>query len=180
MNDDEWATAEVAAHLGINPRKVAQTLARWGVQPLPHLRPAGPRGSTRVYRAADVIQAKANAPGRGNRTRKDTDMTVTTSYGTWVNHGGGTAMTVEDTVAVALGDHANDYDLDAVIADYRDAINDALPAGVTLNGNDFYGPYPADQDFDGYPTTEDGALDIAAIVAGVDFWAIVAKHDTAT
>lgn len=68
--DNEWTTAEVAVHLGINPRKVAQTMTRWGVQPLPHLRPAGPRGSTRLYRAADVIQAKANAPGRGNRTKE--------------------------------------------------------------------------------------------------------------
>src|SRR5690606_34496329 len=71
--------------------------------------------------------------------RKEPDMT-TTSYGTWNNRVDGDALTVEQTIAETLGD-ADEYDIDAIAADYRTAINKALPEGVTLAGNDFYGPY---------------------------------------
>lgn len=63
---DEWTTAEVAAYLGVGRRAVHPTLTRWGIQPLDQPRRSG-RGWTLVYRAADVIHAKTNAPGRGNR-----------------------------------------------------------------------------------------------------------------
>jgi hypothetical protein len=104
-------------------------------------------------------------------------MTTTTSYGTWVNHTN--APTVEQYCYDAFGSEGPaGFDLDTIVADYRAAINDALPATVTLNGDEFYGPYhAADQHFDGYPTTDDGSLDIHAIVESVDFWAIAARHD---
>jgi hypothetical protein len=51
-------------------------------------------------------------------------MPTTTSYGNWVNiekH----SVSVEDTVASALGDYVDDYDLEALVRDYREAINEA-------------------------------------------------------
>lgn len=103
---------------------------------------------------------------------------TTTSYGTWNNRVEPYALTVEQTVIEAIGDHAEDFDLDAIAADYRDAINDALPDGVSLNGDEFYGPYSRDDaNFDGYALDEDDRLDIKAIVDGIDFWEIAAKHE---
>jgi hypothetical protein len=110
-------------------------------------------------------------------------MPTTTSYGNWVNiekH----SVSVEDTVASALGDYVDDYDLEALVRDYREAINEALPSGVALCGNEFIGPaYEADCDFGGYELCEDGSLDLKAIVDGVDgensenFWEMAARHD---
>ena len=92
---------------------------------------------------------------------------ITTSYGTWNNLVDPRALSVEQTISEALGAFGADYDIDAIAADYRAAINAALPEGVSLNGNDFYGPYD-----------KDDRLDIKSVVDSVDFWAIVAKHDT--
>lgn len=113
-------------------------------------------------------------------------MTTTTEYGTWNNRVERTAHTVEDTVASYISGGDSEWverceetgALEDMVADYRAAINAALPDGVSLNGNDFYGPYyDDDQNFDGYPTDEDGRLDIAEIVSEIDLGAIVEKHD---
>lgn len=109
-------------------------------------------------------------------------MTTTTSYGTWNNRVEPHALTLEQSVFEALGDFADDYDLDALTAAYRDAINEALPAGVSLCGDEFIGPYES-QDWEsaGYPVDEDNRLDIGAIVEGVDFWKLAESFDkTAT
>lgn len=117
---------------------------------------------------------------------KETPMATTTDYGTWNNHGDRSALTVEATVTGYISGGDSDWlervektgALENMVAAYRAAINAALPDGVTLAGNDFYGPYyDADKDFDGYPTDEDGALDITAIIADVDLAAIVDEHD---
>ena len=93
-------------------------------------------------------------------------MTVTTSYGNWtiVEE---FSVSVEDTIGAALGAFAGDYNTDAIAADYRAAINAALPDGVSLCGDEFYGPAYADE-----------LPDIKDIVEGIDFWAIAARHDT--
>lgn len=105
-------------------------------------------------------------------------MTTTISYGTWNNRVQEYELTVEQSVYVALGDFAEDYDLDGLTAAYRDAINDALPGGVALCGDEFIGPYyHEDADFTGYPLDEDGRLDIKAIVDGVDFWILAEQFD---
>lgn len=104
---------------------------------------------------------------------------ITTSYGTWCTKVDDLALTVEQTIAETLGD-ADEYDIDAIAADYRTAINKALPEGVTLAGNDFYGPYyTEDATWGPELEDEDGRLDIKAIVLGVDLWAIAAKHEIA-
>jgi hypothetical protein len=107
-------------------------------------------------------------------------MTTTTTYGTWNNRVDTYSADFETYVMDAFGSEGADgFDFDAIVADYRDAINDALPASVSLCGSEFVGPYyEADYDFDGYPTDDDGRLDIKAIVESVDFWEIAAKHDT--
>ncbi|MFI6496931.1 hypothetical protein [Nonomuraea typhae] len=105
-------------------------------------------------------------------------MTTTTSYGTWNNRVDPYAANFETSIYEALGDYADTYDLDAIEAEYRSAINDALPSSVSLCGSDFIGPYDAeDADFEGYPIDEDGRLDVKAIAEGIDFWAIAAKHE---
>ncbi|MGV2383703.1 MAG UNVERIFIED_CONTAM: hypothetical protein LOD86_00330 [Thermobifida fusca] len=113
-------------------------------------------------------------------------MPATTTYGSWTNIVDSTALTLEQTVLefVSGADHdwitalKNSGALDRIIEDYREAINKALPPGVALSGDEFIGPFEHAQDaWDGYPTTEDGDLDIGAIVEAIDLGAIVARHD---
>lgn len=47
-----------------------------------------------------------------------------------------------------VGDYADDYDLDAIEADYREAVGECLPEGLTLCGEEIYGPYPQRFSFD--------------------------------
>jgi hypothetical protein len=103
-------------------------------------------------------------------------MTITCSYGTWNRTIDKHTLTLEQSVGDALNGEYTDEQVDAVTAAYRDAINAALPDSVSLCGNELYGPYtPGDDEFAGYPQDDEGDLDIAAIVAGIDFWAIVEK-----
>lgn len=103
---------------------------------------------------------------------------ITTSYGTW-NRIESLSLSVEQSVADYLGDFVDDFDFDGVVADYRAAINRALPDSVTLAGDEFIGPHlDADQDFGGYPTDEKGYLDLKAIVDGIDLDEIANRHDT--
>jgi hypothetical protein len=93
-------------------------------------------------------------------------MVTTTEYGTWVNHNN--ATTVEDTVSAYLGDFAQDYDFDGLVHAYRDAINNALAGGVSLNGNQFYGPYPMPAN----------AVDaIADAISSIDLGELAAEYD---
>lgn len=111
-------------------------------------------------------------------------MTGTVKYGTWSALTRGTrdnptqAETVEATLAVFLGENFNDYDTRAIIADYREAVNAALPNQVSLNGNEFYGPSANKANgFDDYSRTERGELDIAAIVDSVSLEEIAWEHN---
>ena len=110
----------------------------------------------------------------------------TTTYGHWTTLVDSTTSTLEQAVLEFISGADSDWiaalknsgALEDIIAEYREAINDALPPGVVLSGNEFIGPFEHAQDaWDGYPTTEDGDLDIAAIVESVDLSAIVARHD---
>ena len=113
-------------------------------------------------------------------------MSATTTYGHWTNIVDPTALTLERTVFEFISGADRDWisalktsgALDRIIEDYREAINDALPPGVALSGNEFIGPFEHAQDaWDGYPVTETGDLDIGAIVEAIDLSAIVARHD---
>lgn len=93
------------------------------------------------------------------------DTTITTSYGTWANWFGN--ITLRDHVIEALSGHVNDYDVDTIVTQYRNAINQALAhIGITLCGDDFHGPHPHRNE-----------VDIIDIIADVDFWSIVERND---
>lgn len=116
--------------------------------------------------------------GRTPLWTKENAMTTTTSYGTWNNQVERYSANLATTVVESLGDYGDEYDVNALTADYRDAINTALPASVTLAGDEFIGPHQPDaNEWDGYPTDEHGQLDIKAIVDDVDFWEIARKHE---
>lgn len=96
-------------------------------------------------------------------------MTTTTSYGNFTSNCSdtGSAANLADYVAISLGDYSDDYDIDAIVDDYRDAINEQLEGtGITLNGDEFYGPHPREN------------VDIAAAIEAVDFYEIAERHDT--
>lgn len=91
-------------------------------------------------------------------------MTTTTEYATWAN--------LADELSLREGieaiEDADDFDLDAIEADYREAIDAILPDGVTLEGDQVYGPYPIAADWD---------LDaVREAIREIDFWAIVERH----
>lgn len=98
-------------------------------------------------------------------------MTTTTSYGTWTNRVQTYENAPEDGLNAYLGDNDPDeYDMAGIHAAYRQAIEDALPADVSLCGNEFIGPaYPEPGEFDDYPSDESGGLDIGAIIEELDF-----------
>lgn len=98
---------------------------------------------------------------------------ATTSYGSFIRNVAdpGPASSLADYVAIALGDVAGDYDIEAIVEEYRDAINERLAdEGITLAGDEFYGPYPR---------PENAGEIIADAIKDVDFWTIVARQETA-
>lgn len=116
-------------------------------------------------------------------------MTTTTSYGTWCNRVNSYSTSPDADVL----DYINGGDtawqerlaasglLENIQREYRDAINDALPAAVTLCGDEFIGPYQPDAgEFNGYPVDEDGLLDFKAIVDDIDLGAIVNRNEPVT
>lgn len=94
-----------------------------------------------------------------------------TSYGTWCNRINDLETSPEGGLNDYLGGQDPDeYDMDSIHAAYRQAIDDALPPSISLCGDEFIGPaYPEGDEFDGYPKDEDGALDLKAIIEGLDF-----------
>ncbi|MEU3656454.1 hypothetical protein AB0E67_27335 [Streptomyces sp. NPDC032161] len=116
-------------------------------------------------------------------------MTTTTSYGTWTNrintYSAGPDADVLDFVNGGDADWRELLEKSGALAEitkaYRDAIEEALPARVFLCGEEFIGPaYPDDDEFDGYPVDENGRLDIAACVEGINLGEIVEWYDPLT
>lgn len=139
---------------------------------LPHLVDLAERGETTVITRHGKVVARLAPP------IKEPTMVTTTIYGTWTNRVDTYSTGVEESVAEYFGPDGSDgFDFDAIVRDYRDAINDALPDGVTLAGAEFIGPaYPEDVTWgtelhDGW-----GRLNIRAIVERVDLDAIVERH----
>jgi antitoxin (DNA-binding transcriptional repressor) of toxin-antitoxin stability system len=90
-------------------------------------------------------------------------VTTTTEYGQLIPS---TDRTITTYIADSLGDYAGDYDIPAIVDEFRDALNSALPVGVSLRGErEFYGPYPHVD------------VNIAEAIDGIDFWAIAARHE---
>lgn len=114
---------------------------------------------------------------------------TTTSYGTWTSRIDSLSTGPDADVL----DHINGGDSDwrelletsgarrEIQAAYRDAIEAALPADVSLCGDEFIGPaHPEDAEFDGYPVDADGRLDLAGCIREIDVEAIVERHDPLT
>jgi hypothetical protein len=108
------------------------------------------------------------------------------SYGTWCNRVNVYASSPDADVdgLVDTGDPewrerlVKTGALDLMRAEYRQAIDDALPPDVALCGEEFIGPaMPERGEFDGYPRNGDGHLDFAAMVEDIDVAAIVHRHD---
>jgi hypothetical protein len=112
-------------------------------------------------------------------------MPTTTSYGTWYNVTSHNLTPGADLLdAINGGDSdwqermAKSGALERIETEWRQAIESALPIGVSLCGEEFIGPaYEADRDFEGFPIDEDGRLDLTAIVESIDLMAIVEKRD---
>lgn len=122
-------------------------------------------------RAAEELGLGTARVGQLWTEYKEHHMTTTTSYGTFVGNVAdpGGAGSMRDYVTTALGDYADAYDIDAIVDEYRDAINDALDGtGITLAGDEFYGPHPG---------PENVAEIVADAIESVDFWTIVERHD---
>ena len=123
-------------------------------------------------RAAAELGLTTGRVGQIYRQYRKEKATATTSYGT-INTmvpDAGTVTSLHDYVAGALGDHADDYNIDAIVDEYRDAINERLAdQGIVLAGDEFYGPYPR---------PENAGEIIADAIKDVDFWTIVERHDT--
>jgi len=108
-------------------------------------------------------------------------MNVTTSYGTWNNHGDSSNLSVEATIVDAIngGDSywrermETSGALDRIASDYRDAIDNALPEGISISGDEFIGLHHTDPDY----TDEIGDFDISEAIQGIDLFEIVQKHD---
>lgn len=113
---------------------------------------------------------------------------TTTSYGTWCNRVNTYSTSPDADVLDYINGGDNDWQqlleasglLKNIQGEYRDAINDALPPYVSLCGDEFIGPADPDDEFDGYPVDEHGALDFKAMVEGIDLAAIVERNEPVT
>ncbi|MEW1565757.1 hypothetical protein AB0454_22560 [Streptomyces sp. NPDC093509] len=115
--------------------------------------------------------------------------TTTTSYGTWCNLVNQYSTSPDSDVLDYINGGDNDWQqlleasgaLDAIKSDYRAAIQAALPAGVSLCGDEFIGPaHPDDDEWDGYPVDDLGSVDIAACVEDIDLQEIVERNEVIT
>lgn len=76
---------------------------------------------------------------------------------------------VEDFVAGYLGEFADDYNLDGLVAAYRAAVNTELAdSGITLCGDDFYATYPAPDDAEDLINAAIEAPDLGELAAQFD------------
>lgn len=108
-------------------------------------------------------------------------MYVTTGYGTWVNYGDQYNVSVEGTILTAINGGDTDWQermeasgaLARIASDYRDAIDDALPAGISISGDDFIGVHHTDPNY----TEEVAEFDIAEAIRDIDLNEIIKKHD---
>lgn len=104
----------------------------------------------------------------------------TMRYGSWNSYGDPPRRSVEATVLYFISTRESGWcrrveqtgAFVQMVADYREAINKALPEHVSLVGDDFRGPrYPADY------TWTDANFSITAIVRAVDLDKIIEAND---
>ncbi|MFE7485517.1 hypothetical protein [Streptomyces sp. NPDC057552] len=99
-------------------------------------------------------------------------MTDTTTIGYWTQYQTRGDDSLDTAVDATLGDSADNYDLGGLAVAWHQAINAALPDGVSLiNGREFYGPA------DPQERSWAGDLDIAAVIESVDLWALAPDYE---
>ena len=74
---------------------------------------------------------------------------------------------LRDTLATHLGDFASDFDAEAIVTDWREAIDNALPEGLSLTpvGIIVIGPHTA------------SPAEVREAIRSVDLAEIIARHD---
>ncbi|MGW5989479.1 hypothetical protein ACWFRT_13875 [Streptomyces anulatus] len=114
-----------------------------------------------------VINGQAGGPAAGAAGSIYLKLTRhATTLGGWGNytpHG-----TIEESAIAALGDAAGQYNIAGIARDWRQAVNDALPDGVSLTNVAFTGPV--------YPNFPMEGLELDAVINEVDFQKIAARH----
>ncbi|MEV6165737.1 hypothetical protein AB0L71_28255 [Streptomyces sp. NPDC052052] len=114
---------------------------------------------------------------------------TTTSYGTWTNKVNQYSTSPDADVLDCINGGDSDWRelleksgaLDEIKQAYRAAIERALPDSVSLCGDEFIGPaHPEDGEFDDYPVDDDGRLDFAGCIEGIDLDEIIEWHDPVT
>lgn len=124
-----------------------------------------------TYRSDTTCQTKVLGGSRSMR--------IITSYGSFYNHT--QSLSVSDSVADIVGEFSSEYDVKAIEIDYRDAINNTLPSSISLIGEEFIGPAcPYEGEFAGRTLLDNGRPDIGLIVASIDIWSIVDRHEYLT
>lgn len=106
---------------------------------------------------------------------------ASTVYGTWVNYSGDALTpeaTLEDALINAEAEWRERLDetgaFEAMADAYRDAINNALPEGVNLVGEQFYGPFEPATSTEGTESFES----ITEALDSIDLQKIIDDHDT--
>jgi len=97
-------------------------------------------------------------------------MNATTQVGTTFNLLG--AATVKASVVESLDGCVDDFDVSAITDRFRAEINWVAPVGFALVGNIIFVDERADTDHLGA-----SMADWCDAIDGIDFWAIVARHD---
>lgn len=103
-----------------------------------------------------------------------------TVYGLWSNYSGDT-LTPEATLDNALVNAEAEWRekveetgaFDKMADAYRDAIDNALPEGVNLVGEQFYGPFQRPDEMEDFEDFED----ITAGLDSIDIQKIIDTHD---
>lgn len=105
---------------------------------------------------------------------------ITTGYGSWYNHTGSNTSPAGDVLdAINGGD--NDWQrlmeesgaLDRIETEYYHAVQNTLPDGIWLTGEEFIGRHESDPLY----TDELAEFDIGEAVRSVDLYAIIERHE---
>ena len=117
-------------------------------------------------------------------------MTTTMRFGTFCNAGAeldDLTIGVEQTIGEALGENADMFNVEELIKAYRARINELLDGtGVSLVGNDFFGPAaPTPSEMEAMAAVmarvdDDRELTIigaAVMLAGEEFWELARQHE---
>lgn len=95
--------------------------------------------------------------------------------------GESTTSSITELIVDALGEFVDDFDVEAIEDDYREALQGCLPEDASLCGDFIYLAVYDTTDHDDVWEARGDVLeardDIRAAAEQIDFWAIVESHD---